>query len=75
MPTNKPRINVALEKRLYQAVNYLSRVRGVSMSSIIRTLLDEALELQEDIVLSEFADKREKTLSADKTMTHDEVWR
>lgn len=45
------------------------------MSSIIRDLVKEALELREDIVLSKFAEDREKTFNKSKVLSHQEVWR
>jgi len=37
-------------------------------------LLKEALEIQEDIALSAFAEKREKSWNNSDTMTHNDVW-
>lgn len=74
MPTKNPRINVVLEKPLYDTIGELAERDGVSMSLKLRDLVKEALEIQEDIALSTFAEKREKTSRKTKSLKHDEVW-
>ena len=58
MPTKNPRINVVLEKPLYDNIERLAKKDGVSLSLKVRDLVKEALELQEDIALSNLAEKR-----------------
>jgi len=48
---------------------------GVSMSTIARDLIREAIELREDVALADFADKRMKTLDSKKALSHDDVWK
>ncbi|MGR3218510.1 MAG: toxin-antitoxin system, antitoxin component [Candidatus Anammoxibacter sp.] len=74
MPTKKPRINVVLEKPLYECIDQLAKKDKVSMSLKVRDLVKEALELEEDIALSGFAEEREKTFSKTKALKHNEVW-
>jgi hypothetical protein len=74
MPTQSPRVNVVLDNLLYQNVRLLAEKDNVSLSAKVRDLLKEALEIQEDIVLSVFAEKREKSWSDADTLTHDDVW-
>ena len=74
MATKKPRVNVVLDKNIYNAVKDLSESEDMSMSSTIRDLVKEALELREDIALSKFAEKREKTFDRSKALSHKEVW-
>lgn len=74
MPTKNPRVNVAMEKPLYMAVEYLAKKDGVSMSLKVRDLMREALEIEEDISLSLFAEERERTFSKTKALKHNEVW-
>lgn len=74
MPTKNPRINVVLEKPLYNSVHDLAQKDGVSLSLKVRDLIKEALEIKEDVALSIFAEKREKTFSKSKALKHDEVW-
>jgi len=57
MPSQNPRINVVLNNLLYQDVRLLAEKDNVSLSAKVRDLLKEALEIQEDIALSGFAEK------------------
>ena len=74
MPTKNPRINVALEKPLYLLIEKLAKQRGLSLSMVTRDLIREALEIQEDDVLSTIAEEREATLTDRHNLSHDEAW-
>ncbi len=74
MQTKNPRINVVLEKPIYRSVRYLAEKEGVSLSLKARDLIKEALELEEDIALALFAEKRERSFSKTKALKHSEVW-
>ncbi|MBA3018753.1 MAG: toxin-antitoxin system, antitoxin component [Proteobacteria bacterium] len=74
MPAQNPRINVVLENSLYQKVRLLAEKDNVSLSAKVRDLLKEALEIQEDIALSVFAEKREKSWNDSEALTHNDVW-
>jgi hypothetical protein len=74
MPTKNPRINVVLDKTLYKSVRSLARKDRVSLSTKVRDLLKEALELHEDLDLVAIAEQREKSLGEDSTLSHEEVW-
>jgi len=74
MPSQNPRINVVLDNFLYQNVRLLAERDDVSLSAKVRDLLKEALEIQEDIALSAFAEKRERSWNDSKALTHDDVW-
>jgi len=74
MPSQNPRINVVLDTSLYRSVQLLAEKDKVSLSTKVRDLLKEALEIQEDIALSAFAEKREKSWNNSDTMTHNDVW-
>jgi len=74
MPTQNPRVNVVLDNSLYQNVRLLAEKENVSLSAKVRDLLKEALEIQEDIALSGFAEEREKSWDDSKALTHDDVW-
>ena len=47
MPTKCPRINVVLEKPLYQTIERLANRDGISLSLKVRDLVREALEIEE----------------------------
>jgi len=74
MPTKNPRVNVVLEKPLYESIEHLAKRDGVSLSLKVRDLVREALEIEEDIALSRFAEKRESSFDEAKALKHDEVW-
>ena len=74
MPTKNPRINVVLEKPLYDSIEELAERDAVSLSRKVRDLVKEALEIKEDIALADFAESREKTFRKSKALKHDEVW-
>lgn len=74
MPAKNPRVNVVLEKPLYKSVEFLAKKDGISLSLKVRDLIKEALEIEEDISLSLFAEKREKTFNRTKALKHEEVW-
>ena len=74
MPAKNPRINVAVDKSIYSIIVTLAKEKGVSMSMVTRELIQEALEINEDIYLAAFAEDREKTMSKDSGLSHDEVW-
>ncbi len=74
MPAKNPRINVVLEKPLYNAVHDLAEDEGLSMSMLMRDLVREALELREDRALAAFAAEREKGFDRRTALSHDDVW-
>lgn len=74
MPAKNPRINVVLDPPLYKNVQFLAEKDGVSLSTKVRDLLKDAMEIQEDIYLVELAEKRETTLAVNETLNHDETW-
>lgn len=74
MPTKNPRINVILEKGLYNAVADMAKQEGISKSMAIRDLVKEAMELREDVALAGIAEERENTFNPDNALSHDEVW-
>ena len=73
MPARNPRINVVLEEPLYATVERLAKRDKVSLSLKVRDLVKEALELEEDMVLSAFAEERDKTLRKATALKHSEV--
>ncbi len=74
MPARNPRINVVLEKSIYEKVKLLAEKDGTSLSAKVRDLLLEALEIHEDMALSQFAEERERSWKKDKVLSHEEVW-
>jgi predicted DNA-binding protein len=74
MPSKNPRINVVLDDNLYKNIQFLAEIEGVSLSAKVKDLIKEALEVQEDLYLASFAEKREKTWDKSTTRSHDEIW-
>lgn len=74
MPTKNARVNVVLEKPLYNAVDEIAKRQGLSRSMVVRDLVREAIELREDLDLAAFAEHREKTFHTTKAVTHEDVW-
>jgi hypothetical protein len=74
MPVKNPRINVVLEKPLYNTIERLAGREGISLSLKVRDLVKEALEIEEDMALSAFAEKREKAFTKSRALKHTEVW-
>ncbi len=75
MPTPNPRINVVLERPLYRAVEYLARRDQVSLSTKMRDLVREALELAEDVQLATLAEHRERSFSHKAALSHEHIRR
>jgi len=65
---------VVLEKPLYEAVDHLAREEGVSLSTAVRDLVKEAIEIREDIDLSRVGEVREKTLRRSRALSHKDLW-
>ena len=74
MPARNPRVNVVLEKPLYEAVGHLAKEEGVSLSTAVRDLVKEAIEIREDIDLARLAEAREQSLKRSRVLTHKDVW-
>ena len=74
MPTKNPRINVVLEKPLYDSVRRLAEKEEISLSLKIRDLVREALEAEEDAALAQFAEEREKSFKRSRALTHKQIW-
>lgn len=74
MPSKNPRINVVLEDNLFENVRFLAEKDGVSLSTKVRDLLRESLEIQEDIFLASFAETRERSMRKSEALSHDETW-
>lgn len=75
MPAKNPRVNVVLERPLYQALGRLARRDGASLSTKARDLLREAVETYEDLGLSAIAEERERSVQRAALLSHDQTWR
>ena len=75
MPTKNPRVNIVVEQPLYNVMHDLADRVGVSMSTLARDLIREAIDLREDVALAAFADKRMKTFNRKAALAHKDVWK
>jgi len=74
MPTKNPRINVVLDKPLYQNIRFLAKKDGVSLSTKLRDLIKDALDVQEDVYLAKVAEEREKSFKKSMALSHKQAW-
>ncbi len=75
MATKNPRLNVVLEPSLMNGVSHLAKAQGVSLSTMARDLIREALDTYEDGQWQKIVQNRETSFSSKKSLTHDEVWK
>ena len=73
-PTGKPRLNVVLERPLYETVRRLAAREGTSLSLKARDLIREAVELYEEGYWLRKARERDRTFDRRKALSHDETW-
>ena len=74
MPTKNPRVNVVVDRELFEILKALAEERGESISSVVRRYVELGLSLAEDIGLAKIGEERLRTLRKEKTLTHEEVW-
>ncbi len=72
MPTAKKRINITLDDEIYGALVELSEKRAKSISSVSLSLIETALDLQEDRHFSDVADRRLR--NREKRVSHANAW-
>jgi len=74
VPAKNPRVNVVLEKPLYEGLRRWARRDGVSLSLKVRDLVKDALVTEEDRALARFAEERERSFDRKRALTHDQAW-
>jgi predicted DNA-binding protein len=75
MPTKNPRVNIVVEQPLYAVLQDLAASEGISMSTLARDLIREAIDIREDVSLAALADSRMKTFNRKKALPHKDVWK
>lgn len=73
MLSKNPRVNVTFEPIISTLLANLAEQENKSLSSLVRELTLEALELREDLFLSKVARKLDKENA--KTYSHEEAWK
>jgi hypothetical protein len=74
MPAKNPRVNVVLERPLYDLVSRWARRDGISLSLKVRDVIRAAAETEEDAVLAAIGAERERTFRRRAALTHAQVW-
>ena len=74
MSTKHPRVNVVLERPVFEGLKRLADRDEVSLSLKARDLLREALELHEDSGLALIAAERSATFVRKRALSHAQVW-
>ena len=72
MPTAKKRINITVNDQVYEALERLSVERDQSVAGVGLSLIEQALEYQEDVYFSRVADKR--LGKKQKRISHHKAW-
>lgn len=72
MPTAKKRINITVDDDVYKALERLSGKRDQSVAGVGLSLIEEALEYQEDLHFSRVADER--LAKKEKRIANDKAW-
>lgn len=75
MSTRHHRVNVTFRPDILKAVSLLADKKEMSLSSMTQELVEQALELREDIHLSQLADAAEKKAKGKKTVPADRLWK
>jgi len=72
MPTAKKRINITVDDDVYKALERLSGKRDQSVAGVGLSLIEEALEYQEDLHFSRVADER--LAKKERRIAHAKAW-
>jgi hypothetical protein len=73
MASVNPRINVTFETATADLITLMAHKQHRSVASVVRELAIEALELREDLYLSDLAKKLDKP--GVKTYSHNVAWK
>lgn len=72
MPTAKKRINISVGREVYQALERLAAERNQPVAGVSLSLIEQALEYQEDVYFSRVADERLN--QKQKRVPHAKAW-
>jgi len=72
MPTAKKRINITLTDEVYEALGRLAEERGQPVAGVGASLIEQALEYQEDVYFSRVADER--LARKERRIAHQKAW-
>lgn len=72
MPTAKKRINITVDDDVYKALERLSGKRNQSVAGVGLSLIEEALDYQEDLYFSRVADER--LAKKERRVGYEQAW-
>jgi len=74
MPAKNPRLTTVVEKPIYIWLKKRAKKQGISVSLLMRDLLREVYEQEEDIYWSAVADERMESFDRKKALSHKDAW-
>ena len=77
MPTKKPRVNVTFNPDDEECMLLICKKKNISMSALVRKVVEDWLEEYEDMLLARRAEEAEKRWIENgcKTISHEELCR
>ena len=72
MPTAKKRINITVDGETYEALERLSEERNLPVAGVSLSLIEQALEYQEDVYFSRIVDER--VSRRQQRVSHSKAW-
>ena len=72
MATTKQRINISVSKSTHETLKYLAKRDQEPVATKVAGLVEFALEMEEDRMLSEIARRRD--VKGVKWLSHEKVW-
>ena len=77
MPTNNPRVNVTFSESDVDVMQMICKKKKISMSALIRKVMEDWLEEYEDMLLAKRAEEADKKWEEGgrKTISHEELWK
>ncbi|MBU1016521.1 toxin-antitoxin system, antitoxin component [Patescibacteria group bacterium] len=73
MPTAKKRINITVDSEIEEILRLLSKRDEVPQATKVSDLLRKAIELEEDEIFNEIAEKRD--IADAKYIEHEKAWK
>ena len=76
MPTTNPRVNVTFSESDVEMMHIICKKKKISMSGLIRNVMEDWLEEYEDMLLAKRVEEAEKRWEKKgrKTISHEELW-
>lgn len=77
MPTSNPRVNVTFSESDAEMMSLICKRKKISMSGLIRKVMEDWLEEYEDMLLVKRVEEAEEKWEkgGKKTISHEELWK